>query len=192
MARNQFELNPKYVSNTAKALKVIGSGLLIAEVIAGIFAIDLAIFIILKNQKSNHEISFLSGYLWGKMSQNHVSLWGNSLLYISMGSFVQSMIAGILLTVEFGMPMIAIGVASAWVASIAMIAAGEALQRYGDKLSSMASASPRPTAPPVYPIPTAPPVYPIPTAPPAEQAIPCPPPGTTTETDIQWRASVFS
>jgi hypothetical protein len=137
MSKSKFEIHPKHLINTGRALSILGTGLLITEVIAGIFALDVAILICIMREENRNRgrLGFFSGYLWGQMSRNHGCLVGNNLLVVAIASFAQSLIAGVLLAVEFGMPIIALGILGAWLASVALIASGQALQNYGLKLS---------------------------------------------------------
>lgn len=174
-------------TNAGQFFSVIGSGLLITEAIIGLFALEISMLVIMyhreNNSRRNNNNSFLLGYLYANMSKNNWRLTEDNLVRIVLLSFAQSILAALLLTVEFNMPLIALAVAGAWVATALMIYAGKQLEEHGNKLSEIIdeeeriaaqNASSQPhyffhgpqayhatayhTAPPAYP--TAPPAYP--------------------------------
>ena len=161
MSQNSFELSkyitPNFLIQSGKVLSIVGTGLLITETIAGLFAIDIAIFVAIskESKKRDNSNSFLLGYLYGNLSRNHWCLAGTSLLGIAVASFIESIVASILLAFQFHMPIIAIAVAATWLGTIAMVYAGNALQQYGailkdrEESSFFSNSAPIPSAPPL-------------------------------------------
>ncbi len=106
------------------------------------------------------------GYLYGNLSRNHWCLAGTSLLGIAVASFIESIVASILLAFQFHMPIIAIAVVATWLGTIAMVYAGNALKQYGESLKesenhTFFSSNPdlRPSAPPLSAFGDKPPAY---------------------------------
>jgi hypothetical protein len=161
MSQNSFELSkyftPNFLIQSGKVLSIVGTSLLITETIAGLFAIDIAILVVIskESKKRDNSNSFLLGYLYGNLSRNHWCLAGTSLLGIAVASFIESIVASILLAFQFHMPIIAIAVVATWLGTIAMVCAGNALQQYGALLKEREerfifsnSAATIPSAPP--------------------------------------------
>jgi len=126
--------------NAGRFFSILGSGLLITETIIGLFALDITILILLEKYRKEHGSDngyfFFLGALYKNMSNNHWCLTGNSLLGIVLASFVQSIIAALILTIELHMPFIALAVATTWIATALMIYAGSQLQEHGKNLQS--------------------------------------------------------
>lgn len=141
MSFTPVERNSEFYTSTGRFFQTLGSGILFAEVILGAISLDLAIFIIFINRlgKSDHP-GFLTGYLWGRMQSDQSFFHGTDLSYMAIGSFFQSLIAGVLLSIEFATPVIAMAILGAWFATLSMIALGKAFEAYGHQLANNSGA----------------------------------------------------
>jgi hypothetical protein len=128
-------------TNAGQFFSVIGSGLLITEAIIGLFGFEISMLVMMyhreNNSRRNNNNSFLLGYLYANMSKNNWRLTEDNLVGMVLLSFAQSILAALLLTVEFNMPLIALAVAGAWVATALMIYAGKQLEEHGNKLTEI-------------------------------------------------------
>jgi len=137
MSATPIEQNSEFFQSTGRFFQVLGSSLLIVEVIAGIFAIDIAVLIcLMKQEAEGKHPGFLYGYLWGRMSSQNRCLVGNDLYSVALGAFVESLIAGVMLSLEFATPVIAIAILGTWFATVSMIAFGKAMEAYGKRLGN--------------------------------------------------------
>ena len=137
MSFTPVERNSEVITSTGRFFQTLGSGLLIAEVILGVISIDIAmLIIIMKHEREGKHPGFLTGYLWGRMQSDQRCFQGRDLSYMAIGSFLQSLIAGVLLSIEFATPVIAMAILGAWFATIAIISLGKVLEAYGQQLAN--------------------------------------------------------
>lgn len=136
MSFTPVERNSEFFTSAGQFLQTLGSGLLFAEVILGLISIDIAmLIIIMKHEKEGKHPGFLTGYLWGRMHSDRRCFEGIDLCYVALGSFLESLIAGVLLSIEFATPVIAFAILGAWFVTLSMIALGKAFEDYGKRLS---------------------------------------------------------
>lgn len=142
-----------------KALVTGGSFILLVESVVGSVALDIALLIILADIAKKNHSDFYTGYFLGSFFSRESSLTFESAEYLILFSFIQSILAGITLSIYFASMQILAGIFLAWAVSFALIVIGDFLQKYQPKNQTTTEAA-KESSPIYLPTPSAPPMAP--------------------------------